>query len=298
MEDDCLAEVTTFRCDGSYADGRHPEQVTFVRTLAEDLSRRDFTINAMAMDRRGNLTDLFGGLDDLQRRQIRCVGDPDVRFQEDALRMFRALRFAAQLKFSIDPNTLEAIPRNHRLCQKLSAERVREELEKTLLTERTDCVGQMIAFGLLQAFGLETDRGCDRLAELPPFPIVRWAGLCRLYPELDLNALCLDKKTSRAAMTAASLPCPDDRLGWKRVLSVHGAQIGSVLGDLLHCRYIPDEILASGECLTLKELAVSGRDFPDLHGPALGQHLAFLLDHVLQHPDDNQKERLLVLRET
>ena len=298
IEDGCQAEVTTFRCDGSYADSRHPEQVTFVRTLAEDLSRRDFTINAMAMDRRGTLTDLFGGLEDLRNRRIRCVGNPDVRFQEDALRMFRALRFAAQLNFSIDSITMEAIPRNSALSRKLSAERIREELEKALLTEQTYYVGQMIDFGLLRSFGLETDLGCTRLAELPPVPTVRWAGLCRLYPELDLHALRLDKKTARTAMTAASLPCPDDRLGWKRLLSAHGTEIGLVLGELMFCRHVPDAILASGECLTLRELAVSGRDFPQLHGPALGRHLAKLLDHVLQHPEDNCRETLLLLPET
>ena len=88
--DGAQAEVTTFRTEGVYLDGRHPSEVRFVRTLAEDLSRRDFTINAMAMDADGNVTDLFGGRDDLARRCIRCVGDPEKRFREDALRMLRA----------------------------------------------------------------------------------------------------------------------------------------------------------------------------------------------------------------
>jgi tRNA nucleotidyltransferase (CCA-adding enzyme) len=87
------AEVTTFRVDGDYRDGRHPASVRFVRTLREDLSRRDFTVNAMAMDEAGSLTDLFGGRDDLARRLIRCVGEPETRFREDALRMLRAYRF-------------------------------------------------------------------------------------------------------------------------------------------------------------------------------------------------------------
>ena len=89
------AEVTTYRCDGAYHDGRHPDGVRFVRSLADDLARRDFTINAMAMDEAGVVTDLFGGRDDLARRMIRCVGDPETRFREDALRMLRAYRFAA-----------------------------------------------------------------------------------------------------------------------------------------------------------------------------------------------------------
>ena len=109
--DGVSAEVTTYRLDGAYHDGRHPEGVCFVRSLAEDLARRDFTINAMAMDESGAVTDLFGGREDLSRRVIRCVGEPETRFREDALRMLRAYRFAAQLGFSLDAQTQAAIER-------------------------------------------------------------------------------------------------------------------------------------------------------------------------------------------
>ena len=95
LEDGVSAEVTTYRTDGSYADGRHPDQVTFVRTLAKDLARRDFTINAMAMDDQGRLVDLWDGQQDLKDKIIRCVGEPERRFREDALRMLRAIRFYA-----------------------------------------------------------------------------------------------------------------------------------------------------------------------------------------------------------
>ena len=107
--EDTGAEVTTFRTDGSYHDGRHPDRVTFVRSLREDQARRDFTVNAMAMDRRGRIYDAFGGQADLDRRLLRAVGDPETRFREDALRMLRALRFAAQLGFALDPDTARAI---------------------------------------------------------------------------------------------------------------------------------------------------------------------------------------------
>lgn len=109
--DGVSAEVTTYRLDGAYHDGRHPDGVRFVRSLADDLARRDFTINAMAMDESGAITDLFGGRDDLTRHVIRCVGDPETRFREDALRMLRAYRFAAQLGFSLDEQTQAAIRR-------------------------------------------------------------------------------------------------------------------------------------------------------------------------------------------
>ena len=102
-------EVTTYRVDGDYADGRHPESVTFTRNLADDLKRRDFTINAMAYNPEKGLVDLFGGQDDLKKGIIRCVGDPVERFTEDALRMMRAVRFSAQLGFDIEPATAAAI---------------------------------------------------------------------------------------------------------------------------------------------------------------------------------------------
>ena len=134
--DGAQAEVTTFRTEGVYLDGRHPSEVRFVRTLAEDLSRRDFTINAMAMDADGNVTDLFGGRDDLARRCIRCVGDPEKRFREDALRMLRAYRFSAQLGFALDAATAGAVERCAPLAAALSMERIRDEMEKTLLSPR------------------------------------------------------------------------------------------------------------------------------------------------------------------
>ena len=121
-------EVTTFRRDGDYRDHRRPEQVTFVSHLTEDLRRRDFTVNAMALGLDGALRDPFDGQGDLQKGIIRCVGDPDARFQEDALRILRALRFAARLGFSIEPETARAMERNNSLLESVSPERIYREL--------------------------------------------------------------------------------------------------------------------------------------------------------------------------
>ena len=128
--EDGPVEVTTFRREAGYADGRHPDAVDFDATLAEDLARRDFTVNAMALDENGMVIDRYGGQMDLFRSVIRCVGDPDRRFAEDALRMLRAVRFAAQLGFSIEKGTLDAIRRSARRAEKLSGERIKAELEK------------------------------------------------------------------------------------------------------------------------------------------------------------------------
>ncbi|MGZ4135832.1 MAG: CCA tRNA nucleotidyltransferase [Tumebacillaceae bacterium] len=127
-------QVTTFRTDGEYEDGRRPSDVTFVRNLVEDLARRDFTINAMALGRDGTLHDPFGGQADLQNGLIRAVGDPMKRFGEDALRMLRAIRFAAQLRFVIEERTLAAIYYEAQTLKQIAKERVREEWQKMLLS--------------------------------------------------------------------------------------------------------------------------------------------------------------------
>ena len=132
--DGCGYEVTTYRIDGEYLDFRKPESVSFTASIWEDLSRRDFTINAMAYDPREGIVDPFNGIKDIEARIIRTVGNPDKRFSEDALRMLRAVRFTAQLGFSIEENSLISIGRNYRLIENISAERIRDELTKTLLS--------------------------------------------------------------------------------------------------------------------------------------------------------------------
>lgn len=126
-------EITTFRREGGYADHRHPTTVDFVDSLEEDLSRRDFTVNAMAADAAGTILDPFGGREDLKNRIIRCVGDPNLRFQEDALRILRALRFASRLEFTIAPETAAAMEKHRLLLRNISGERIYRELTGLLL---------------------------------------------------------------------------------------------------------------------------------------------------------------------
>jgi len=127
-------EVTTYRIDGEYLDNRRPELVTFVLNLKEDLARRDFTINALAFNEQDGVIDYFNGLEDIENKIIRAVGEPNKRFQEDALRMLRAIRFAATLDFQIEENTLRAIKMNSNLILNISSERIRDELCKMLLS--------------------------------------------------------------------------------------------------------------------------------------------------------------------
>lgn len=131
-------EVTTYRIDGEYRDSRHPDSVEFTSNLIEDLKRRDFTINAMAYNETVGLVDAFDGMGDIERKMIRCVGEAKERFEEDALRILRAVRFSAQLGFDIDPSTMEAVKALAYSLDNISAERIRTELEKLIVSEHPE----------------------------------------------------------------------------------------------------------------------------------------------------------------
>ena len=151
-------EVTTYRIDGEYEDGRHPKAVSFTGNLADDLMRRDFTINAMAYNETKGLVDLFTGREDLEKGVIRCVGEPKERFTEDALRMMRAIRFSAQLGFAIEEQTLEAVRALADTIQKISAERIQMELLKTLTSAHPQTIRLFYETGLSHYFLPELDQ--------------------------------------------------------------------------------------------------------------------------------------------
>ena len=293
---DTQAEVTTFRCDGAYHDGRHPESVSFVPRLEEDLARRDLTINAMAMDEAGEITDLFGGREDLKRKIIRCVGEPDKRFQEDALRMLRALRFSAQLGFAIEEETLAAIGRNAALCRRLSRERVQSEAEKTLLSDRPEVFGTMLSLGLLSACGAEGERDLAALHTVPAVLEARWAMAKVLLPRLPLEQFRLPAKLTRLANAAAAAYKERyTRQALKQLLADEGFDTARVCAMLSGQEALLKAILESGECVSLKTLAVTGRDFSELCGKDVGRMLRALFLHVLLHPEDNDRQTLLRL---
>lgn len=150
-------EVTTYRIDGEYTDNRHPDKVAFTDNLRLDLERRDFTINAMAYNPRTGLVDAFGGMDDLENGVIRCVGDAGMRFDEDALRMLRAVRFAGQLGFAIAEDTLEAIRVRYQNLAHISAERIRVEMDKLLMSPHPDRIRLAYETGMISVFLPEFD---------------------------------------------------------------------------------------------------------------------------------------------
>lgn len=187
-------EITTFRGDGAYSDHRHPDEVRFTRSLREDLARRDFTMNAIAMDARGDISDPFGGAGDIENRIIRCVGEPARRFEEDALRILRGLRFAATLGFAVDGATREAMAEKRALLHYVSAERVNVELTKLLCGKfvRQVLLGNVAVLGevlpeLIPMEGFDQrnyhhvydvlEHTARVVENVPPEPALRWAAL-------------------------------------------------------------------------------------------------------------------------
>lgn len=187
-------EITTYRIDGEYSDNRHPDSVSFTRNLSEDLRRRDFTINALAYHPDTGVTDLFSGLADMDNQRIVCVGDPEKRFTEDALRILRTLRFSAQLGFSIEEMTAQAIHRLSPLLRRIAAERIQTELVKLLCGEHMRSV--MLAFPdvfsvilpeIAATIGLEQsnpyhhlsvyEHTVETISAIPPHPVLRLSML-------------------------------------------------------------------------------------------------------------------------
>lgn len=296
-------EVTAFRAEGGYSDHRRPDSVSFGCPLEADLARRDLTVNAMAMDAAGEITDPFGGRDDLRRRLLRCVGEPERRFDEDALRMLRTVRFSAQLGFDIEPRTLEAIRALAHLASVLSAERVRDELLKTLRSPAPGLVWQLVDLGLLGACLAPGDASAPREA-LDVLPIyARLAHFCRglelggyiMSTDRFLAALRFDGETLRRTASAVEVLKSGSR-DWKRLLRGHGE--AAVLAAHPKNRALR-AVLRSGECWELSSLAIGGRELAALgySGPELGRELRRLLDHVIDCPADNRADILCKLVE-
>ena len=296
-------EVTAFRAEVGYSDHRRPDSVSFGCPLEADLARRDLTVNAMAMDAAGEITDPFGGRDDLRRRLLRCVGEPERRFDEDALRMLRTVRFSAQLGFEIEPRTLEAIRALAHLASGLSAERVRDELLKTLRSPAPGLVWQLVDLGLLDACLAPGDASAPREA-LDVLPIyARLAHFCRglelggyiMSTDRFLAALRFDGETLRRTASAVEVLKSGSR-DWKRLLRGHGE--AAVLAAHPKNRALR-AVLRSGECWELSSLAIGGRELAALgySGPELGRELRRLLDHVIDCPADNRADILCKLVE-
>lgn len=302
-------EVTTFRAEGSYSDHRHPDSVRFVSDLVADLARRDFTINAMALSTEGVLEDPFGGQADLAAKILRAVGAPELRFQEDALRMLRAVRFAAQLGFRIEPETEAAIRTCAPLAGALAAERVRDEVEKTLLSPNPHMLRAMWELGLLRQYiSKEISVHWDRLSAVALERQQRWMALAVLLGQAGdaltlLDTLRLDRKTAQSCRACVTLwkTEPRTELTWKAAIAQFGMETTEHAAATLSAleggadAAIVQQILQRGDCYALRQLAVTGQDLLPLgfRGKEVGQALDALLRYVWEHPNQNEKATLL-----
>ena len=326
-------EVTTYRIDGEYEDGRHPKQVEFTSSLIEDLKRRDFTINAMAYSHETGIVDEFGGVEDLNAKTIRCVGDPMERFTEDALRILRAIRFSAQLDFTIEEQTWNAIRVIAPNIAKVSKERIQVELTKLLLSDHPEKIREVYETGISPYISENFDSLNWKMAEipttLPKEKYVRWAGFLRCANAYDVNGTLMPQpipsvtavpeSASRAVKILRDLKLDNDTIGrvktlvsWsgvelpetpeavRRAMSRMEAEVWDALMELNEysekIHVLTEEIRTAGDCLDLKHLAVKGQDLIKAGvqpGKALGATLNQMLDDVLSHPDHNEKEYLL-----
>ena len=339
-------EVTTYRIDGEYQDGRHPSQVTFTPSLTEDLKRRDFTINAMAYNDTEGLIDIFGGMEDLKEGRIRCVGDPKERFTEDGLRILRAVRFSAQLDFEIEDQTREAIREFAPGLSRISAERIQTELVKLLTSDHPETFRILYDTGITSVILPEFD-ACMETPQNHPHHcccVGEHTLLALKAIEADkvlrLSALLHDigkpgthsrdvqgvdhfyghgeAGAELAGRILRRLKFDNDTISRvKHLVRFHDyRQIGpglrgvrradilaqNPLGQqekLLELQTVEElygQILKEQDCLSLKDLAVTGRDLMEAGmepGPGLGEVLKGLLELVVEHPEYNTKEYLL-----
>lgn len=358
-------EVTTYRIDGKYEDSRHPREVTFTPNLREDLRRRDFTINAMAYNEESGLVDLYGGLEDIERRIIRCVGNAKERFREDALRIMRAIRFSAQLGYTIEEQTGEAIRELAPTLTAISAERIQAELVKLLMSPHPDYLRDAYDMGVTKVILPEFDVCMNTpqrhlhhmynvgehilhsLTEIEPDRILRIAMMlhdigkpatlktdedgithfhghnvvgeqmsrkilkrlrfdndtidivCRLVMYHDYgNSVIPSMRVVRRAI---------NRVGedvFPLLFSIKRADVAAQsdylrrekLDTIDQWQRMYERIVEEKQCVSLKTLAVTGRDLINIGykpGPELGERLQALLELVLEYPEYNTKEYLL-----
>ncbi len=355
-------EVTTYRIDGAYEDNRHPKEVSFTDKLEEDLRRRDFTINAMAYNDEVRLVDAFGGMQDLNRHLIRCVGDPKERFSEDALRILRAVRFSAQLDFPIETKTAEAVKELAPTLENISAERIQAELVKLLVSPHPERIQDAYELGITKVILPEWDAmvGVEQntphhkwdvaqhtLASMKNVKRDKILRLTMLFHDMGkpsvkttdekgvdhfkshalvseeiarkvMRRLKFDNDTVkkvtrlvcyhdyRTEATPKNVRRAVNRIGidlFPYYLAVRMADVKAQspwkrrekIENIIAMREIYQQVLIDEQCVTLRQLAVSGRDLMELGmkpGRELGSMLSELLEYVIDDPARNDKETL------
>ena len=302
------AEVTTYRADGEYADHRRPESVTFVKSLKEDLARRDFTVNAIAYNEKEGIKDFFGGIEDINKKILRAVGDPEKRFCEDALRILRLFRFASVLGFTPEKETLKAALKCAPLLESISAERISSELRKAVNGKNPMSLKPLTDIGGLQFIGIKSP---DYL-KIIPLQSEELALFSFLYSATDdlmsaLNFLQPSNKEKRLyenILTLLSLPFPQSKEEIKEMLfKTNPISVEKYLyfkssyfgWDTENAQSMLREILENGEPYKISDLKISGKNLINMgiSGEKIGETLEYLRKSVVYNPEQNKKSVLL-----
>lgn len=309
-------EVTTYRIDGEYKDSRHPESVIFTDRINDDLARRDFTMNAIAYAPEKGFVDPYGGITDISNGLIRAVGTPADRFDEDALRIMRALRFSAQLGFSIEDATYAALEQKIPLLKNISTERIRDEFTKLIMTDKPGLVKTLWELGITKIF-------MPKAVYRDQLPALLDASLCSLPLRLALilektadtditkmlKALTFDGDTARTANTIINSPpvIQGDAYSIRRLINRTGPDISPLAVDYQSLvmdwgpektsdiRAMHDLVIENGDCCAIGGLAINGKDLISAgipKGKAIGEMLEKALDAVMHDPELNTKDKL------
>lgn len=329
MKNDKPYEITTYRVDGEYDDARHPKDVTFTTSLEEDLSRRDFTMNALAYNNNNDLVDLFDGVNDIKNGIVCCVGNPRERFSEDALRIMRALRFATRFGFKIDENTFAAMKEKKSLLSKISAERINSELTQIIMCEAEDVArilykAEDILFELFPALRENDGSYINNILHSNKIKSVRLALLFD-FPEEQLKDILTnlryDNETISSVLNTRKygqqiLKYDSDKYTIEYFLKriMHDIGYEDTQKALFYCiaysraksnekqellftnmLYVAMVINDRNECYKLSQLAVNGNDIKHFgyKGQQIGTVLNYLLDMVMKGVLENNKPTLL-----
>lgn len=323
-------EVTTFRIDGEYEDSRHPKNVIYTKNLIEDLSRRDFTINAFAYDEKKGLIDEFMGISDLKKKLIRCIGNPTDRFTEDALRILRSVRFAAKLGFNIESSTENAVKILAPTLQNISKERVQVEITKILTSDNPDFIKKVFELGL--SLYITKDFKYIKVSNLFRTRNVSVAYASLLYNDEKLahgimkdlklsnevikNVMAMlnakkyidviNRSSDRIDLSGKNIKVSKFQVAIKKIINELGYDLSLSFFTLLKNKneenynyiYAIDLLNKYKETNTpifIKDLHINGKDLMDIgyKGEAVGASLNFILDIIHERPELNEKDILI-----
>lgn len=312
-------EITTYRIDGTYSDNRRPEFVEFTSDIIKDLKRRDFTINSIAYNHRVGIVDVFDGIKDIERKIIKTVGNADERFEEDGLRIIRAVRFSAKLNFDIEDKTLKSIYKNINLIKNISVERIQEELSKTLLSDSPEKIYILYdakLFDILKINNVRIDeKDLSKIKSSKKDLVIRLSIFIYILGDINESKKILDLLRYSNKIRTQCITILDyinkDIIDDKISIKIYLKEIGhESLNYLLYVKKILDkefdnkyyekinnlisEIYVNRECYSLKQLALNGNDLNDLgyRGKEIGEKLNLLLNKVIENPNINNKEEL------